>query len=261
MLTPWVSRILFLNVAIFLAEFLGERFSPALDELIRAMVLVPAFIPQRPWTLVTYMFLHAGIGHIFFNMLSLFIFGPRVEAHLGGRRFVALYFISGIAGGLLSWPFSPFASIVGASGAILGVMYGFARYWPRERIMVWFAILEARFAVLLFVALDLFAGFGGGGGNIAHFAHLGGAAGAFAYLQLTDRFSRLKKFEAKLRTPRPSRGDLTRWSRIQRETLHEVNREEFDRIMKKIEDQGIGSVTPQERNFLDTFSDRAGPSQ
>ena len=151
------------------------------------------------------MFLHAGFGHVFFNMLSLYIFGPRLEAQLGGRSFVALYLISGIAGGLLSLPFSPMARIVGASGAIMGVMYGFARYWPRERIMVWFTVLEARYAVLLFIGLDLFAGFGGGSGNIAHFAHLGGAAAGFVYLQLADLFSRRRKFEAKLRTPRVSR--------------------------------------------------------
>jgi membrane associated rhomboid family serine protease len=256
MLTPWVSRILFLNVAMFAAL----KFAPGLGQIFENMVLVPAYIPERPWTLVTYMFLHAGFGHIFFNMLSLFIFGPRLELQLGGRRFITLYFISGIAGGLLSWPFSPHAGIVGASGAILGVMYGFARYWPRERIMVWFAILEARYAVLLFVAMDLFAGFGGGD-NVAHFAHLGGAAGAFAYLQIADRLSPRKKFEAKLRTPKPSRGDLDKWSRIQREALHEVNRDEYDRIMKKIEEEGIGSVTARERTFLDTFSDRAGPSE
>jgi membrane associated rhomboid family serine protease len=257
MITPWVGRIIFLNVAIYLAE----KFIPGFDRLADSFDLIPYFILIQPWTLITYMFLHGGFGHVFFNMLSLYIFGPRLEAHLGGRSFVILYLLSGIAGGLLSVPFSPYAKIVGASGAIMGVMYGFARYWPRERIMVWFTVLEARFAVLLFIGLDLFAGFGGGGGNIAHFAHLGGAAGGFVYLKLLDTFSRRRKFEAKVKAPRVSAGDLTRWSRIPREALHEVNREELDRIMKKIEEQGIGSVTPQERIFLDTFSDRVGPSQ
>lgn len=257
MLTPWVSRIIFLNVAIFVAEWL----IPGLTQVTRALFAFhPNLILVQPWTLVTYMFLHANFGHIFFNMLSFYIFGPRLEAHLGGRSFVILYFLSGICGGLLSVPFSPNVSIVGASGAIMGVMYGFARYWPRERIMVWFTVLEARFAVLLFVALDLFGGFGAGD-NIAHFAHLGGAAGAFAYLRISDLFGPRKQFEAKTRAPPPSRDDLTRWSRIPRDALHEVNREELDRIMTKIEEQGIGSVTPQERTFLDTFSDRAGPSE
>jgi membrane associated rhomboid family serine protease len=255
MLTPWVSRIIFLNVAVFLAQLL----IPGVRELAGDLALIPYFIPQQPWTLVTYMFLHASFGHIFFNMLSLYIFGPRVEMQLGGRSFLALYFISGIAGGLLSIPFTPMVPIVGASGAIMGVMYGYAKYWPRSPIMIWFAVLEARWAVLLFIALDLFGGFGLGGGNIAHFAHLGGVAGGFAYLKLADLSSRRGKLEAKQRGPRISRSDLTRWSKIPRDALHEVNREEFDRIMKKIDAEGVGSVTAQEKIFLDTFSDRAQP--
>src|SRR5690242_21564887 len=123
MLTPWVSRILFANVAIFLAQM----FMPGFRELSADVgALIPAWLPYRPWTIVTYMFLHDGLGHIFFNMLSLYFFGPRLEAQLGGRRFVGLYLVSGIAGGLLSWVFTPGAAIVGASGAVLGVMLGSA---------------------------------------------------------------------------------------------------------------------------------------
>src|SRR5450432_3753151 len=100
-MTPWVSRIVFLNVAIYLAQ----QFVPGFDQLCSSFELIPYFIPMQPWTLVTYMFLHAGFGHLFFNMLSFYIFGPRLEAHLGGRSFVILYLLSGIAGGLLSLPF------------------------------------------------------------------------------------------------------------------------------------------------------------
>src|SRR5262245_18650172 len=122
MLTPWVSRIIFANVAVFLARM----FMPALDFYLNWLVLILADIPLRPWTLVTYAFLHEGFGHIFFNMLVLFMFGPRVEAQLGPRSFVALYFLAAIGGGLLSY-ITPFAHIVGASGATLGVMYAFAK--------------------------------------------------------------------------------------------------------------------------------------
>jgi hypothetical protein len=105
--------------------------------------------------------------------------------------------------------------------------------------------------------LDLFGGFTGTG-NVAHFAHLGGVAGAFGYLRLLDYKSRKRKVETKVRGPKVSRGDLDRWSKIKREELHEVNREELDRIMRKIDEEGTTSVTPQERNFLDNFSERAG---
>src|SRR6266542_4411012 len=196
MLTPWVSRIIFLNVAIFGAQYFVERSNHELVvELTYLLALRVTKIPWQPWTLVTYMFLHASFSHIFFNMLSLYIFGPRLEAQLSGRRFLGLYFVSGIAGGLLSWVFPSELPIVGASGAILGVMYGYAHYWPRDQIFLWFVPMQVRVAVIVMTVLDLFGGFGMGGGNIAHFAHLGGFAGAFLYLRLIDLRPRLHRHQ------------------------------------------------------------------
>src|SRR5260370_10515919 len=127
MVTPWVSRIIFVNVAVFLAQ----KFIPGFADLSEGLgALIPVYVLYRPWTILTYMFLHANFGHIFFNMLSLFFFGPRLEAHLGGLKFFGLYLVSGIAGGLLSWVFTPVTAIVGASGAVFGVMLGYAIYWP-----------------------------------------------------------------------------------------------------------------------------------
>ena len=255
MLTPWVSRLIFLNVLVYLPGV----FKPELHDLSIALgALIPQWILYRPWTLVTYMFLHENFQHIFFNMLSLFIFGPRLELELGGRSFLALYFASGIAGGLLSLVFPSGGLIVGASGATMGVMLGYAKFWPRDQILIWFVPMQVRIAVIVMTVLSLFGGFGGGGGNVAHFAHLGGFAGAFGYLRLRDARSRRRRFEAKQKGAKVSRGDLDRWSKIRREELHEVNREELDRIMEKIEREGVGSVTQQERSFLDNFSDRAG---
>jgi membrane associated rhomboid family serine protease len=253
MLNTWVGRLILANVLMFMAE----QYLPAFESLVPFLVLRPVLIPVQPWTLVTYMFLHQNFFHILFNMMALFFFGPRLEAQLTGARFLGLYLVSGIAGGLLSWIFSPFAGIVGASGAVLGIMYGYARYWPKERILLFFVPMEARFAVLGMAALDLYGGIQGGGG-VAHFAHLGGVAAAVIYLRLVDRTPRARRFEAISRPPRTSRTDVARWSKIRRDELHSVNREELDRIMEKIEREGTGSVTAQERVFLDNFSERYG---
>jgi len=256
-LTPWVSRLIFLNVAVFLPRlFLHERYEAI--EAWGALIPIPELLLYRPWTLVTYMFLHASFGHIFFNMLSLMVFGPRVELELGGRSFFLLYFVSGISGGLLSLAFPSTASIVGASGATFGVMLAYAKFWPRDQILIWFVPMQVRIAVIVMTVITLFGSFGIGSGNIAHLAHLGGFAGAFFYLRLLDSRSRKRRFEVKQKGPRVSRSDLDRWSKIRRDELHEVNREELDRIMEKIEREGVGSVTPQERSFLDNFSERAG---
>lgn len=253
MLTPWVSRIIFANVAVFL----GARFLPGFEDYLGYLVLVPSQVPLRPWTVITYAFLHQGVAHIFFNMLVLFLFGPRVEMQLGSRSFLLLYFLSAIGGALLSY-ITPYTPIIGASGATFGVMYAFAKYWPKAQIYLFgFVPIEARIAIIVMVAFELYGGIRGVG-VVAHFAHLGGFVGAFAYLRLRDRRTLPQRSQAKLTIQRASRDDLDRWAKIRREQMHEVNREEFDRIMEKIGKEGVGSITAQERIFLDNFSERAG---
>lgn len=251
-MTPWVLRLIVANAAAYLLTMTA----PALFDV---LALVPGQMLQRPWTLVSYMFLHAGLGHIFFNMLALFFFGPRLEARLGSRQFLILYFLSGITGGLLSLILAPHAAVVGASGAVFGVMLGFAYYWPRDQILIWGIIpVEARWMVAGMTALALFGGFTGGGG-IAHFAHLGGFLGGWLCLKWFEARSPSRTFKRKMAPPpprEPAESSLTRWKRIRRENLHEVNRTELDRILDKISAQGVESLTPGDREFLERFSSR-----
>jgi membrane associated rhomboid family serine protease len=228
-----------------------------MPQLMPYLWLVPSQIPVRPWTLVTYMFLHGGLWHLFFNMLALFFFGPRLEYRLGGGHFLGLYFTSGVSGALLS-VLTPNVPIVGASGAVFGVLLGFARFWPREQIYIWGVIpAQAWVLVAVMTGLSLFGGFSGGG-SIAHFAHLGGFAGGFLYLKWMESRSPAKKFKQKasaaVRNPVSERSDLKRWETIPRDELHPVNRDELDRVLEKIKAGGVGSLTPDERAFLDRFT-------
>lgn len=247
-MTPWVTRLVIANVVMFVLPLAA----PALTNV---LAFIPAFILIRPWTIVTYMFIHGGIWHIAFNMLALYFFGPRLEVEIGGRHFLGLYFVSGVMGGLLSLVFTPYVAIIGASGAVFGVLLGFARYWPRERIFIWGVMpIEARWLVVIMTLLSLFVGFGGGLGGIAHFAHLGGFLGGYLYLRWMESRTRAARFMAKLTVPAPTKSDLERWKKIPRDQLHEVNRAEFDRVMAKLEGAGVESLTPEERAFLDRFS-------
>jgi membrane associated rhomboid family serine protease len=250
----WSIRLILANVIVFL-------LMPTIPaNVLNQLVLVPSEAWRAPWTLVTYMFLHGGMGHVFFNMLSLFFFGPRLESRLGGGGFLGLYFASGVMGALLSLVLAPNAAIIGASGAVFGVMFGYAWFWPRDRIMIWGIIpIEARYLVLLMTGIALYSGFTpGAGGNIAHFAHLGGFLGGFLFLKVMERRSPSARFKKKAR-PIASRMEtlssaMERWKTIRRDRLHEVNREELDRILDKISSSGIGSLTAGEREFLDRFS-------
>ena len=257
-MTPAVRTILFVTVGAFFVQMT----MPGMLE--NAFILVPRLILTRPWSVVTYMLLHApGIGHILGNMLGLFFFGPRVEERIGTRRFWVLYLVSGITGALLSFFVTPNSPILGASGAVFGVTLAFAYFWPDAIIHIWGIIpVPARMLVIGYGLYSLFAARGGGGG-IAHFAHLGGYLGAFLYLKWIERGkgSFRKKVAA---VPAPVDRKLAGWKSVDRSKVHEVNREELDRILDKISAQGLGSLTPQERVFLSHFvppDDRVPPVQ
>jgi membrane associated rhomboid family serine protease len=258
--TPVVRILLFANiVAFFLQETLGG--------FTRAFMFVPAYVLLRPWTVVTYMFLHSGITHILFNMLGLYFFGPRLEERLGSRQFTTLYLVAGVTGAMLSlaMAFLGFsaAPIVGASGAVYGVMMGFAYYWPDTPIHIWGVLpVPARVLVIIYTVMSLLGGFSGGGG-VAHFAHLGGFVGAYAYLKWLERARTSFRRQAAGPPPEVARSAAA-YRTIDRSKLHELNRAEVDRILDKISAQGVGSLTPQEQLFLSNFvppDDRKPPVQ
>jgi membrane associated rhomboid family serine protease len=249
--TQYVRILLFANIAVF---FLQQT----LPGVTRALVFVPQLIVVRPWSIVTYMFLHGGLMHLLFNMLALYFFGPQVEDRLGSRRFLILYFISGVSGALLSFLFSPGAPIVGASAAVFGVMLAFAYFWPDAPIHIWGIIpVPARILVIITTVLALWSGLSGARSGIAHFAHLGGYVGAFLYLRWLDRGRAAFRKRA---TGGSSGGRIVERPRITKRpaidmsTVHEVNRDEVNRLLDKISAQGIDALTPQERLFLSNFA-------
>jgi membrane associated rhomboid family serine protease len=256
-MTPWVKRLLVANVVAFFPTM-------AVPSLYGLLLLYPPAVLFRPWTLVTYMFLHAGVAHLLFNMIGLFFFGPRLESRLGSKGFLLLYFLSGLGGAVFSLIFARNAAVVGASGAVYGVLLGFALYWPRERIYIWGILpVEAWLLAALLVFGSLYAGVNpGAGSRTAHFAHLGGLAFAFVFLKWWDwrkgaakrAFQRQMKPDA---SPRGVSGDrlaLARWKGIAVDSLHELNRGEVQRLIAKVERDGTASLTQSERDFLDRMS-------
>jgi membrane associated rhomboid family serine protease len=180
-MTPWVLRLVVANVIIFLLQQTSPQLTLTLE-------LIPTLVLRRPWTPLTYMFLHGSFGHILFNMLSLYFFGSRLEERLGSSAFIQLYLASGLAGALLSAAFARDAAVIGASAAVFGVMYGFAHFWPRERIYIWGVLpIEARWLVILTAAAALLFIRTGAQSGVAHFAHLGGFVGGWLYLLIHQR--------------------------------------------------------------------------
>lgn len=247
MLTPWVLRLIVANVGVF-------ALTASAPELYRHLAFVPRYAYLQPWTILTYQFVHGGLGHLLFNMLGLYFFGPRLEHRLGSRHFLGLYLASGVAGAALS-ALNFNTPIIGASGAVFGVFLGFARLWPREKVLIWGILpVEARVLVGVMTVLALFGGFGAGRSGIAHFAHLGGFVGGYLYLRWAEWRSPAARFKRRAEAPAARSADLERWRRIPRDGMHPINREELDRVLAKAEASGVGSLTGDERAFLERFA-------
>lgn len=197
-LTPVVKNLVIINVLVFVAWLLAESFGDA-GRLFMAenfmlfksdLILPRAQYSEyfRPVQLVTYFFSHKEIWHIAFNMLALASLGPAVESALGGKRFFSFYIFTGLASAVLIWLFDPSPyPVLGASGAITGVIAAFAYIYPRAPLSFFFlppfeakkfAIGIAVISAVLVVA-EL-RGYGSMGG-ISHFGHLMGMVGAVIY--------------------------------------------------------------------------------
>ncbi|MFV2006590.1 MAG: rhomboid family intramembrane serine protease [Longimicrobiales bacterium] len=265
MMTPWVKRILIATIVVYFVAPPGSTLYHLLTFNPAAVFGVDQFyipsIPFRPWTLVSYIFLHASFAHILFNMIGLFFFGPRLESKLGGKSFLYLYFLSGIGGALLSMPFMFNARIVGASGAVYGVVLGFAYFWPRERIYIWGVLPVQAWLLATFLVLSsLYSGITGSNSGVANFAHLGGLAAGFAYLKWSEWHTGKdrREFQRKLRhTPSMDASDneiRRRWATIRLDGLHELNRGEVEELLAKVEASGVRSLSPDQRMFLDRMA-------
>jgi membrane associated rhomboid family serine protease len=262
--TPWVLRLIAANAVVLL--LMRTIFtSPALAD---ALAFTPGDALRQPWTFLTYMFVHAGLLHLLGNMLMLFVFGSAVENRMGSRTFILYYLLCGVGAAIFSLGLSGIMQVspfVGASGAVLGVALAFAVYWPDAELLV-FPIpvpIRARTLVTLLVGLDVLFYFITPGDGIAHLAHVGGVA--FGYL-----FFRIQTFSR--RSPHPPPRPVERVVMVQSGSAEPERRTpvtparqrrrvdadpvaaEVDRVLDKISEKGIASLTPAERRFLDEVS-------
>jgi membrane associated rhomboid family serine protease len=260
-ITPWVGRFIIANAVVLL--LLMTLFTS--PDVVRLLQFSPSAALTRPWTFVTYMFVHGGLLHLLTNMLMLYVFGTAVESRLGSRQFLLYYLFCGIGAAVFSlllaglMPVGPF---VGASGAILGVAVAFAMLWPDAELII-FPIpipIKARTLVIGLVALDVIGSRLWPGDGIAHIAHVGGAL--FGYLffrvQSLSRRAPAQPTRAVERvvmvqsgSAEPDRRTPVTPMQPRRRVDSDPVAAEVDRVLDKISEKGISSLTPAERRFLD----------
>ncbi len=172
--------ILLICIVIFFLNSIAHSFVSGY------LALNPDYVTQRPWTLLTYMFVHANLDHLFWNMLVLFFFGMELERRVGENKFLEIYILSGIVAALGQMMISD-GSLVGASGALYGVMGCLAVIAPEIRVLLFFIIpLSIRAAIVLFALVD-FLFFVGVSDNIAHMAHIVGLLVGLAFGQMLKK--------------------------------------------------------------------------
>jgi len=261
--TPWVWRLIVANAVVLL---LLMTLTPALTN---SLAFDPRQPLAQPWTYLTYMFVHGGLGHLALNMLLLFYWGTALEQRMGGRPFILFYLYCGLGGPLLSLMIAGMGvavgPFIGASAAIMGLGVAYTVYWPDAEMLIFplpFPI-KVRYLVVGLLALDLILGVRGGG-MVAHWAHLGGAMIGYLYLRLQS-YSRsapvphpVKRERVLVSRPEPSdaAGRPTPVQRSRRRMDKDPVTVEIDRVLDKISAQGMDSLTHDEREFLHEVSAR-----
>lgn len=283
---PAIKTIIILNVVIYVLmyftqsvyvggmsiyEFVLSNF--ALFPLSGEVYGMPSFYP---WQLLTYQFVHGGFTHILFNLFTLWMFGREIEAEWGAKKFTIFYLISGIGAGLMHLAIAPllgtYGPTVGASGALYGVFVAFAMMNPESRIMIFpiFIPLKAKYVVIGMIAFDMFLGINDTG-NIAHFAHVGGAITGFLLMKFGNKNGTSGWFaKNKLRhSNRTYSGQVytTDWTanddnvkyqpEVKPKEIHHIyyNGEEItqamvDEILDKISSKGYAGLTDREKSIL-----------
>ena len=251
-MTPAVKYLIFANLGIFILQNIFGREVELLFGLRPAMLIYKFAI----WQLVTYMFLHGGVLHVLINMFVLWMFGADLERHWGSKQFLKYYFICGIGAGVVQvlvtvsfFPSNMAIPVVGASGAIYGLLLAFALLFPNREIflLLFFVLpvrLKAKYLAMIFGGLALFSGLFGSNSEVANFAHLGGMLVGFLYLKVDWRFEALTAW---LKRQKGSR-EIVRQARHRQKEIR--LRESVDEILDKINEVGIENLTDEEKAIL-----------
>ena len=195
------------------------------------------------WQLASYMFLHSVTDpwHLIFNMLVLWMFGTAVEKAMGTRKFLGFYLSAGIFAGICCCIFTPQNPILGASGAIFAIEVAFAMYYPNSVVIFYFFPIKAKYLVMLFASFTIINCLLPKDGNIAHFAHLGGLLYGFLFVRYSSTVNNFIK----------TRADRNQFKKIEYQQNFQVK---VDKILEKVHNKGMGSLTRKERAFLNSAS-------
>jgi len=281
-MTRAVQWLLALNIGVYFLQL--TLFSP--DAVFSTLALDPARFPRSWWTIVTYMFVHAWLAHLAFNMFTLWMFGPRVEHAWGTRAFVQFYLWCGLGGAVAHLLFAQNSAVIGASGAISGVLVAYALHWPDDEVYLFGVIpMKSRWLIAAMIAMNIIFALSPSSG-IDWTAHVGGMVFGWLFLKLyslggldrvrgwvssvPDESEEMPRAVPRRRSSMRDRGRsvdevVARSNAVvlrERKPLQHAPKQEtpqeyatrVNQVLDKISQQGIGSLSRDERRLLEDMS-------
>jgi len=246
-ITPVVKKLIIANVAVFVIQILFSRvFHIYLSSYFG---LVPKYVYTKftVWQIFSYLFLHGSFFHILINMFVLWMFGCELERYWGSREFLFYYFITGVGAGIFSIiaDLNSTIPIIGASGAIYGILTAFGIIFPNRLIYIYFIIpIRAKYFVIIFGIITFLSAFSSSATGIAHFAHLGGMVIGFIYLKKNIRLDYILEKWKHFRFNRRLRIIRNKQKRVK------DSKEQIDMILDKINEVGYENLTEEEKKIL-----------
>lgn len=269
-----VTWLLILNIVVFLIDYIltsGARVPNWMSPYLMGRFSIKEGVERfQIWRVITYQFLHADFFHILFNMIGLYFFGPLLEQWWGSKRFLAFYLLCGIGGvvpytvigylapGIILEPGAPelaaFAAevvkdvgLIGASGSIYGILIGCAVLFPRQEVRLIFPPIpmKMRTLALIFLGLAFFSVLAGTPNAGGELAHLGGALFGFLLVKRPGVLNFADRFSPEAIQAGYNKGKFER--KVKRE---QAGRAEVDRILAKVSEQGLQSLTKKEQKIL-----------
>lgn len=240
-----IKALIIINIAVFVIIHVFRNIA---WHIIFGLVPRLVFSKFMIWQLATYLFVHVSLWHLVLNMLMLWMFGSVIESRWGSKKFLFYYFFTGIGAGLCSvlFAFNSSSPVVGASGAIFGLLVAYAMMFPESVILLFFIFpMKMKYAAMVLAGINLLGAMSNPGGGIAYIAHLGG--GLFGYLYLKNE--RIRVMFSRY-SPASIKNSL-KTKHMQNKQKEEENIDkQIDIILDKISAQGIKSLTQKERKIL-----------
>jgi membrane associated rhomboid family serine protease len=290
-LTPAVQGIIAINLVVMFLQLTAVRYSYTSEWL----GFDASRVPAQWWSVVTYSLVHSGIGHLLANLYGLYLFGPRLEQSwsanggAGAKRFIWFYLLCALGGVAFDMLFIRQGVLIGSSAAVFGVMTAYVMQWPNDEVYFLFVLpMRAKTLAVGLIAFNALIGFAatapGDGVNVTYFAHLGGVIAAYIYVrmaasagidQVRQRVANVPDADEPPRAiprnlPRRERGDevddiVAKSKAIAAKRTvavspssrrREARADELNRVLDKISQHGIESLTSDERKILEEMSKR-----